>query len=55
MLEDELKEFTRRKKHTADVFQLRYGNFLETNGAEWQFCEKVLDRDEAQKILSSGW
>jgi hypothetical protein len=55
MLEEELKEFTRKKTDTADVFQLRYGNFLETNGAEWQFCEKVLDRDEAQKILSGGW
>lgn len=54
-LEEQLKEFTRKKKNTADVFELRYGDFLETNGAEWQFCEKVLDKDEAQRILSNGW
>lgn len=55
MLEEELKEFTRKKRNTADVFELRYGDFLDTDGADWQFCEKVLDRDEAQKILRDGW
>ena len=54
-LEEKLKDFTRRKKNTADVFVLRYGDFLETNGAEWKFCEKVLDKDEAQRILNNGW
>ena len=53
--EEGLREFTNRRKMTADVFELRYGDFLSVDGAEWQFCEKVLDRDEAQKLLSSGW
>lgn len=54
-LEENLKEFTRKKKNTADVFELRYGDILDTNGADWQFCERVLDRDEAQRVLSVGW
>jgi hypothetical protein len=55
ILEAALKDYTKRKKVTADVFELRYGNFLDSNGAEWQLCEKVLDKDEAQRVLSDGW
>ena len=53
--EEGLRDFTRRRKVAADVFELRYGDFLSVDGGEWQFCEQVLDRDEAQKLLSSGW
>jgi superfamily II DNA or RNA helicase len=53
--EEGLREFTRKKKNTADVFELRYGNFLQDDGSSWQLCEEVLDRDEADKVLSSGW
>jgi hypothetical protein len=53
--EEGLREFTRKKKNTADVFELRYGNFLQDDGSSWQLCEKVLDRDETEKILSTGW
>ena len=53
-LEQVLKDFTKRRV-TSDVFELRYGSFLESDGAEWQLCEKVLDRDEADKVLSLGW
>jgi superfamily II DNA or RNA helicase len=54
-LEEGLKDFTNRKKITADVFELRYGNFLQDDGSSWQLCEQVLDKDEAMKVLSSGW
>lgn len=54
-MEEGLKEFTRKKKSTADVFELRYGDFLSMDGADWQFCEQVLDRDEAMKVLNAGW
>lgn len=54
-LEQGLNTFIRQKKSTADVFELRYGSFLEDNGADWRFCEEVLDQDEAQKVLSTGW
>ncbi len=39
----------------SDVFELRYGSFLQDDGSSWQLCEQVLDRDETEKILSSGW
>jgi SNF2 family DNA or RNA helicase len=55
ILEAALKDYTKRKKVTADVFELRYGNLLGSNGAEWQLCEKVLNKDEAQRILGDGW
>jgi superfamily II DNA/RNA helicase len=51
--EEGLREFTRKKKNTADVFELRYGNFLQDDGSSWQLCEQVLDRDEADKLLST--
>lgn len=54
-MEEGLKNFTRKKKSTADVFELRYGNFLQDDGSSWQMCEQVLDKDEAMKVLSSGW
>ncbi|MER8748070.1 phospholipase D-like domain-containing protein [Mesorhizobium sp. M1050] len=54
-MEEGFREFTRNRKSTADVFELRYGDFLSTDGADWQFCEQVLDKDEAMKVLSSGW
>lgn len=54
-MEEGLKEFTTKKKSTADVFELRYGNFLEDDGSSWQLCEQVLDKDEALKVLSTGW
>lgn len=54
-MEEGLKEFTTKKKSTADVFELRYGNFLEDDGSSWQLCEQVLDKDEAFKVLSTGW
>lgn len=53
--EEGLKEFTNQKKNTADVFELRYGSFLQDDGSSWQLCEEVLDKDEAMKVLSSGW
>jgi superfamily II DNA/RNA helicase len=53
--EEGLREFTRKKKNTADVFELRYGNFLQDDGSSWQLCEQVLDRDEADRVLSTGW
>jgi len=54
-LEEELKSYTRRKKSAADVFQLRYGDFLKYEDDKWELCEKVLDKDEIHKILGSGW
>lgn len=54
-LEEGLKDYTKKKTSTADVFELRYGNFLEDDGSSWQLCEQVLDKDEAMKLLSSGW
>jgi hypothetical protein len=40
ILEAALKDYTKRKKVTADVFELRYGNFLDLNGAEWQLSAR---------------
>ena len=40
ILEAALKDYTKRKKVTADVFELRYGNFLDSNGAEWQLSAR---------------
>jgi Superfamily II DNA/RNA helicases, SNF2 family len=54
-LEEGLKDYTKKKTSTADVFELRYGNFLEDDGTSWQLCEQVLDKDEAMRVLSSGW
>ena len=54
-LEEELKSYTKRKKNVSDVFQLRYENFLEYEDDRWERCEKVLDKDEVDKILGSGW
>ena len=53
--EEGLKEFTSQKKNTADVFELRYGSFLQDDGSSWQLGEEVLDKDEAMKVLSAGW
>jgi hypothetical protein len=33
----------------------RWGLRREFIAADWQFCEQVLDKDEAMKVLSSGW
>ena len=54
-LHDYKLAFGPEKKNTADVFELRYGNFLQDDGSSWQLCEQVLDRDETEKILSTGW
>ena len=54
-LEEELKSYTRKKKNAADVFQFRYGDFVEQDNDKWELCEKVLSRDEITKILGSGW
>lgn len=53
-LEEELKSFTKKKKSAADVFQLRYGDFLKYQDDKWELCEKVLDKNEMLKILGSG-
>lgn len=54
-LEEELKSYTRQKKSAADVFQLRYGDFLKYEDDKWELCEKVLDKDEILKVLGTGW
>jgi SNF2 family DNA or RNA helicase len=54
-LEEELKSYTRQKKSAADVFQLRYGDFLKYEDDKWELCEKVLDKDELLKVLGTGW
>lgn len=47
-------QFARKKRSTAKVFELRYGDFLDTDVADWQFGEQVLDQDEAQRIPNNG-
>lgn len=54
-LENELKSYTKRKKSAADVFELRYGDFLNYQDDKWELCEQVLDKEELKKILGSGW
>ena len=54
-LEEELKSYTRKKKNVKDVFQLRYGDVLQYEDDKWEMCEEVLDKDEVDKILGSGW
>jgi hypothetical protein len=55
-LEDELKNFT-KPESPADVFSLRYGNFLEVEGQdkEWETWTKVVSKRDIEDQLSRPW
>ena len=50
-----IKILHKKKKNVKDVFQLRYGDVLQYEDDKWEMCEEVLDKDEVNKILGSGW
>ena len=55
-IEEELRNFT-KPESPADVFSLRYGNFLEVEGGErgWEVWTKVVARRDIEKRLMRPW
>ncbi|MFP2873302.1 phospholipase D-like domain-containing anti-phage protein [Acetobacter tropicalis] len=55
-LEEELKNFT-KPESTADLFSLRYGDFLTVNGTdkEWEVWTKVISRRDIEERLMKPW
>ena len=55
-VEQELRNFT-RPESPADVFSLRYGGFLEVEGAEqgWEVWTKVVARHDIEERLMKPW
>ena len=55
-VEEELRNFT-RPDSPADVFSLRYGDFLEVEGDEkgWEVWTKVVARRDIQEQLMRPW
>ena len=55
-LEEELKSFT-KPESPADVFSLRYGNFLSVDGADraWEVWTKVVARRDIEERLTKPW
>jgi superfamily II DNA/RNA helicase len=55
-LEEELKNFT-KPESPADVFSLRYGNFLEVEGhdKEWETWTKVVSKRDIEEQLTRPW
>ena len=52
-LEEELKNYTNRRAR-ANAFDLRYAGDV-VKGERWEFCEKVLARNDVKKRLFRGW
>jgi len=55
-LEAELKSFT-KPESPADVFSLRYGDFLEVGDgdADWELWTKVVSRRDIETLLERPW
>jgi len=55
-LEEELKSFT-KPESSADVFSLRYGDFLEVGDgdADWELWTKVVSRRDIETLLERPW
>ena len=55
-LEEELKSFT-KPDSPADVFSLRYGDFLEVgdSDADWELWTKVVSRRDIETLLERPW
>ena len=55
-LENELKSFT-KPESPADVFSLRYGNFLDVDGEDqgWEVWTKVVARRDIEERLMRPW
>ncbi|KTE05257.1 phospholipase D-like domain-containing anti-phage protein [Sphingopyxis sp. H115] len=55
-LEEELKSFT-KPESPADVFSLRYGDFLEVGDgdADWELWTKVVSRRDIETLLELPW
>lgn len=55
-LEEELKSFT-KPESPADVFSLRYGDFLEIGDgdADWELWTKVVSRRDIESLLERPW
>lgn len=55
-LEDELKSFT-KPESPADVFSLRYGDFLSVDGDDrgWEVWTKVVARRDIEERLMRPW
>ena len=55
-LEEELKSFT-KPESPADVFSLRYGDFLNVDGGDlgWEVWNKVVARRDIEDRLTKPW